>query len=218
MAYMNKVIIMGRLGKDPELRYTQNHTPVCTLSVATKDYRKNTSGERQEFTEWHRVVVWSHLAENASKYLTKGRGLFVEGRLQTRSWEDQNGQKRYSTEIVANNLQYLPQSTPHYQTTNTNTNVNANTNTNAGYSTASDTSYSPENDNGGGFPMAASPQNTNTAAVPQNPNYRSNPVNNPAAQATEKLPVIQDDEGTDDAPPTTPNTASTNSTIANLPF
>jgi single-strand DNA-binding protein len=107
MASLNRVVIMGNLGQDPELRYTQNQTPVCTLNVATTDYRTSPDGQRQEFTEWHRVVVWSKQAENCSKYLTKGRTVLVEGRLQTRSWEDKQGQKKYMTEIVANNVQFV---------------------------------------------------------------------------------------------------------------
>lgn len=108
MASVNKVMVMGRLGQDPELRYTQNQTAVCTLSIATTEYRMGQDGQRQEMTEWHRAVAWGKQAENASKYLAKGRGVFIEGRLQTRSWENQNGQKRYTTEIVANNVQFLP--------------------------------------------------------------------------------------------------------------
>ena len=111
MTSLNRVFIMGRLGQDPELRYTQNQMPVATLNVATTEFRGGRdSGQRQEFTEWHRVVVWNKQAENCSKYLSKGRGVMVEGRLQTRSWEDQNGQKRYTTEIIANNVQFLPAS------------------------------------------------------------------------------------------------------------
>lgn len=107
MASLNRVVIMGNLGQDPELRYTQNQTPVCTLNVATTDYRTSPDGQRQEFTEWHRVVVWSKQAENCSKYLTKGRSVLVEGRLQTRSWEDKQGVKKYVTEIVAQNVQFV---------------------------------------------------------------------------------------------------------------
>ena len=108
MASINKVMIMGRLGQDPEMRHTQNQLAVCTLNVATTDYRTSQDGQRQETTEWHRVVVWRKQAENCAKYLTKGSAVFIEGKLQTRSWEDQNGQKRYTTEIVANNVQFLP--------------------------------------------------------------------------------------------------------------
>lgn len=107
MASLNRVVIMGNLGQDPELRYTQSQTPVCTLSVATTDYRTSQDGQKQEFTEWHRVVVWSKQAENCAKYLAKGRSVLVEGRLQTRSWEDKQGQKKYVTEIVAQNVQFI---------------------------------------------------------------------------------------------------------------
>ena len=105
---VNKVMVMGRLGQDPELRYTQNQTAVCSLNVATTEYRMK-DGNKEESTEWHKIVVWGKQAENASKYLAKGRGVFIEGRLQTRSWETDSGEKRYSTEIVANNVQFLPQ-------------------------------------------------------------------------------------------------------------
>ena len=105
---LNRVMIIGNLGQDPELRYTANQTPVATFSVATTDYRTGADGQRQETTEWHRVVVWSKMAENCAKFLAKGRTVFVEGKLQTRSWDDkQTGQKRYQTEIVAQNVQFL---------------------------------------------------------------------------------------------------------------
>ena len=108
MASLNRVIILGNLGQDPELRYTQSQMPVATLSVATTDVRTAADGQKQEFTEWHRVVVWGKQAENCSKYLSKGRAVLVEGRLQTRSWEDsQSGQKRYSTEIVAQSVKFV---------------------------------------------------------------------------------------------------------------
>lgn len=102
---------MGRLGQDPELRYTPNQNAVATLSIATSEFRTNKEGQKQESTEWHRVVVWSRQAENCHKYLKKGSMVYVEGRIQTRSWDDQNGQKRYSTEIIAQNVQFLPTTT-----------------------------------------------------------------------------------------------------------
>lgn len=108
MASINKVMIMGRLGQDPEMRYTQNQIAVCTLNVATSEVRVTPDGQRSESTEWHRVVVWKKQAENCGKYLSKGSAVFIEGKLQTRSWEDQSGQKKYTTEIVANNVQFLP--------------------------------------------------------------------------------------------------------------
>lgn len=97
---------MGRLGADPDVRYTQNQAPVATLSVATTDSWSK-DGQRREQTEWHRVVVWNRQAENCAKYLSKGRAVFVEGKLQTRSWEDKAGQKRYTTEILANSVQFI---------------------------------------------------------------------------------------------------------------
>ncbi len=107
MSSLNKVMVMGNLGQDPELRYTASQTAVVTLSVATTDYRM-VDGQRQDQTEWHRVVVWGKQAENCSKYLQKGRTVFVEGRLQTRSWEDkESGAKRYTTEIVAQNVKFV---------------------------------------------------------------------------------------------------------------
>jgi single-strand DNA-binding protein len=107
MASFNRVIILGNLGQDPEIRYTQNQVAVATLNIATTDYRTGADGQKQELTEWHRVVVWNKQAENCAKYLTKGRSVMVEGRLQTRSWEDKQGQKRYTTEIVAQTVQFV---------------------------------------------------------------------------------------------------------------
>lgn len=108
MASVNKVIIVGNLGADPELKYTQNNTPVTNFRVATTDrWRDKTSGEMQERTEWHRIVAWARLGEICGQYLRKGKQVYVEGRLQTRSWEDQDGNKRYTTEIVAQTMQML---------------------------------------------------------------------------------------------------------------
>lgn len=107
MAGVNKVIIIGNLGRDPELRYTSNSHPVCQLSVATTRAYTNRNDDRVEETEWHRVVVWGKQAENCNQYLSKGRQVYVEGRLQTRSYEDKEGIKRYSTEVVADTVQFL---------------------------------------------------------------------------------------------------------------
>ena len=104
---VNKVILIGHLGADPEIRYTQNGAPVANLRLATSESWKNKNGQKEERTEWHRVVAWSKLAELAGQYLSKGRQIYVEGRLQTRSWDDKDGNKRYSTEIVATNIQFL---------------------------------------------------------------------------------------------------------------
>ena len=108
MASVNKVIVLGRLGQDPELKYTQSKKAVCSLNVATSEKRNDQNGNPVEKTEWHKVVLWDKKAELAAQYLTKGRMVFVEGKLTTRSWEDQNGQKRYTTEIVGHNVQFLP--------------------------------------------------------------------------------------------------------------
>ncbi len=104
---VNKVILIGRLGADPEVRYTQDGTMVTTLRIATDEQWKDKNGERVQKTEWHRVVTFRKLAEICGNYLSKGRLVFIEGKLQTRSWEDKEGQKRYMTEIVANNMQML---------------------------------------------------------------------------------------------------------------
>ena len=104
---VNKVILVGNLGQEPELRYTSSGTAVCNLSVATSEYWTDKSGQRQEKTEWHRVVVWDKQAEHCNQYLAKGRQVYVEGTLQTRSWEDANKNKRYTTEINARAVKFL---------------------------------------------------------------------------------------------------------------
>lgn len=107
MSGINKVIIIGRLGADPEVKTVSGDNTVARLSVATSENWTDKNGQKQERTEWHRIVVWGKLAELCGRYLSKGRQVYAEGRLQTRSWEDQQGQKRYSTEIVATNIQFL---------------------------------------------------------------------------------------------------------------
>jgi single-strand DNA-binding protein len=107
MSGVNKVIIVGRLGQDPELKSVGSGQSVARLSVATSESWLSKDGQKQEKTEWHRVVVWGKQAENCAKHLSKGRQVYVEGRLQTRSWDDPSGVKKYSTEIVANNVQFL---------------------------------------------------------------------------------------------------------------
>jgi single-strand DNA-binding protein len=105
---VNKVILVGRLGKDPELKYTASGTPFCRFSMATDDvWNDKTTGERQEKTEWHNIVVWDRLAEICNQYLTKGRLVFIEGSLQTREWDDQEGNKRRTTEIRARDMVML---------------------------------------------------------------------------------------------------------------
>ena len=107
MASLNKVIIIGRIGKDPEIRHTQSGQAVATLSVATDESYKDQSGQKVEKTEWHKIVVWGKQADFVANYLTKGRMVYVEGKLETRKWQDQSGQDRYSTEIKAVTVQAL---------------------------------------------------------------------------------------------------------------
>ncbi len=108
MGSVNKAILIGNLGRDAELKYTTSGTAVATLSVATTEsWKDKNSGERQEKTEWHRVVVWGKTAENLASYLVKGKQVYIEGRIQTREWEDQDGQKRYTTEIRSDRLTLL---------------------------------------------------------------------------------------------------------------
>ena len=105
---VNKVILLGRLGQDPELKYTPSGASVCNFSMATTEsWTDKSSGQKQERTEWHRIVVWGKLAELCNQYLSKGRQAFVEGRVQTRAWDDKDGNKRYTTEIMANTVQFI---------------------------------------------------------------------------------------------------------------
>lgn len=104
---VNKVILVGNLGKDPELRYTPSGAAVCTFSLATSERFKNKQGEQQDRTEWHNIVVWAGLAEICGKYLTKGKQVYLEGRIQNRSYDDRDGNKRYISEVVVNEMQML---------------------------------------------------------------------------------------------------------------
>src|SRR4051812_22640038 len=104
---VNKVILVGHLGADPDMRYTPSGQGVCELRLATSESWNDKNGQRQERTEWHRIVVWGKRAEVCSKYLAKGRQVFVEGRIQTRSYDDKDGNKRYITEIIAADVQFL---------------------------------------------------------------------------------------------------------------
>ena len=111
MASLNKVMLMGRLTKDPEMRYTPSGQPVTSFSIATNRYASGPEGEKKEYTDYHNIVCWNigrrNLAEIVAQYLKKGSLVYVEGRIQTRSWEGQDGQKRKATEIVANDVQFL---------------------------------------------------------------------------------------------------------------
>ena len=107
MASLNKVMLIGNLGRDPEVRYMPNGDAVANLAIATTDNWKDKNGEKQERTEWHRVVMYGRQAEIAGEYLKKGRPVYIEGRLQTRKWQDQQGNERYTTEIIADRMQML---------------------------------------------------------------------------------------------------------------
>ncbi|MDR3235442.1 MAG: single-stranded DNA-binding protein [Prevotellaceae bacterium] len=104
---LNKVMLIGNVGKDPEVRHLESGVPVVTIPIATTERYKDKNGEVKEQTEWHNVVFWRALAEFAEKYIHKGKQVYIEGRLRSRSWEDPNGQKRYATEIVADVVQLL---------------------------------------------------------------------------------------------------------------
>jgi len=108
MASVNKVILMGNLGRDPEVRYSPDGAAVCNVSIATtSSWKDKNSGERREETEWHRVVFYNRLAEIAGEYLKKGRPVYVEGRIKTRKWQNKEGVDQYTTEVVADNMQLL---------------------------------------------------------------------------------------------------------------
>ena len=104
---INKAILIGNLGADPELRYTQSGTPVASFRIATTERWKDKDGNQQEQTEWHNIVAWSRLAEICGEYLNKGSRVYIEGKLQTRKWQNQNGNDRYTTEIVAREMKML---------------------------------------------------------------------------------------------------------------
>jgi single-strand DNA-binding protein len=107
MASVNKVILIGNLGRDPELRYTKGGQAVANFSLATSDSFTNREGAREERTEWHRIVAWAKTAELCAKYLSKGRTVYIEGQLRTRDWEDKDGNKRQTTEVHAQTVQFL---------------------------------------------------------------------------------------------------------------
>jgi len=136
MASVNKVILIGNLGQDPEKRYTGSGAAVTSFSLATTNRWKDKSGQNQEQTEWHRVVVWGQQAESCAQYLAKGRPVYVEGRLQTRQWDDKSGNKRYTTEVVAQRVQFLGSPTGGKNT-----------------SDSKDSNATPPMDDNPGFPM-----------------------------------------------------------------
>ncbi len=103
----NKIILVGNLGRDPELRYTPQGTPVCSFTVATNEKRKDRAGEMQDVTTWFRVTLWGRQAETASQYLTKGRPIYVEGRIRLEEWTDRDGKQRYTLEVHATDMQFI---------------------------------------------------------------------------------------------------------------
>lgn len=103
----NKIILVGNLGRDPELRYTPQGTPVCSFTVATNEKRKDRAGETQDVTTWFRVTLWGRQAETASQYLTKGRPIYVEGRIRLEEWTDRDGKQRYTLEVHATDMQFI---------------------------------------------------------------------------------------------------------------
>lgn len=107
MRGVNKVILIGNLGKDPEVRYTSSGQAVANFPIATTEVSTNKEGNKQEYTEWHRIVAWGRLAEICGEYLTKGKPVYIEGTIRTRSWEDKTGNTRWTTEIIARNMQML---------------------------------------------------------------------------------------------------------------
>ena len=107
MRGINKVILIGNLGRDPEIRYTASGQAVVNFTLATTESSTSKDGEKQDFTEWHRIVAWGRLAEICGEYLSKGRMVYIEGSIRTRSWEDKEGRKRWTTEILSRNMQML---------------------------------------------------------------------------------------------------------------
>jgi single-strand DNA-binding protein len=107
MAGVNKAILVGNLGADPEMRYTPSGTAVANFNIATSETRKNKEGQKETQTEWHKIVAFGRLAEICGEYLSKGKQVYVEGRIQNRTWEDRDGNKRYTTEIIINTMQML---------------------------------------------------------------------------------------------------------------
>src|SRR5690606_16263067 len=147
---VNKVILLGRLGQDPELKYTPSGSAVCNFSLATTEsWNDKASGQKQERTEWHRVIVWGKLGELCNQYLSKGRQAFVEGRIQTRSWDDKDGQKRYSTEILASTVQFIggaqdSSSSRNYNQNDNNFNQSNNNNSQEDYNISTDASFASD--------------------------------------------------------------------------
>jgi single-strand DNA-binding protein len=166
---INKVILIGNLGKDPELRHTQSGTPVASFSIATSERWKDKNGEQQERTEWHNIVAWSRLGELCNEYLNKGSKVYVEGKLQTRKWQDQNGNDRYTTEIVARDIQFL---TPRGESAGTGTYEDPGPSEPPPYSgggTGSGDGYGQDSYSGGGSGSSSASAGSGSGAEPDVP-------------------------------------------------
>ncbi|QNI01558.1 single-stranded DNA-binding protein [Halomonas sp. SH5A2] len=175
---INKVILIGNLGQDPEVRFTPSGTAVANLNLATTDtWMDRQSGQRQERTEWHRVVMFNKTAEIAQQYLKKGSKVYIEGRLQTRKWQDQNGQDRYSTEIVANDMQMLDSRGGDYQGGGAAPNNYAQGGQDGGYPQQGGQSQPPQGDQYGGQGNAQ-PQRAPQQNQPAPPQGQQNNQNN----------------------------------------
>nr|WP_320115087.1 single-stranded DNA-binding protein [uncultured Desulfuromonas sp.] len=172
---VNKVILVGNLGKDPELRYTPSGAAVVNFSLATSETYKDRDGNRQTKTEWHNIVAWRQLAEICGKYLHKGKQIYIEGSLQTRKWQDRDGNDRYTTEIVANQMQMLGR---------------VDDNSGGGYQGGGQGGY----DNGPGQQYGGQPQQSynNAAAQPQQPQQQRPQQQRPAPVYEE--PVFNPDD------------------------
>lgn len=136
---VNKVILVGNVGKDPEIRHLDSGVAVANFPLATSESYIAKNGDKVESTEWHNIVVWRGLADVAEKYVTKGRQLYIEGKIRTRSWDDKDGNKRYTTEIVADVLQLLGSRPDNQQGENTNTQYGGNQTESAGFKNANET-------------------------------------------------------------------------------
>ncbi|MEN9848407.1 MAG: single-stranded DNA-binding protein [Pseudomonadota bacterium] len=156
MSSINKVILIGRLGKDPEVRYTATGSAIANISLATSEsWKDKQTGEKQERTEWHRVAFFDRQAEVVAQYLRKGSLIYVEGRLQTRKWQDQNGQDRYTTEIIARDMEMLSSKSENSGT--------------ASYSApAAPSSYAPSGSSNMGSQQQSAPRSTAPSTSPDN--------------------------------------------------
>ncbi|MCL5424726.1 MAG: single-stranded DNA-binding protein [Gammaproteobacteria bacterium] len=182
---INKVILIGNLGQDPEVRFTPSGAAVANLNLATTDtWMDRQSGQRQERTEWHRVVMFNKTAEIAQQYLKKGSKVYIEGRLQTRKWQDQNGQDRYSTEIVANDMQMLDGRTGDFQGGGAPQNYDQNSSPQNNTAQQQPGQNTPSNNNyGGGYPQQGAQQAPRAPQpAPQQPPRQGNQAPPPNQQ------------------------------------